>query len=286
MNTEQVRQAAAQKKADEIRAVLGEAMGAGPLLRVSVTDVETEQRLATFFVNVDADIVSAEQAGAQARGNSWAKRDIAGQKFNRLSVLSEAGRSKDRKVLWLCRCDCGTELIVSGKRLRNGESKSCGCLKSEMTTARNTLHGHAGTPLYKVWQGMVKRCTNPNDRNFHKYGGRGIRVCDRWESFESFYADMSDGYAAGLTLDRINVNGHYEPGNCRWATQTEQQRNRTNNKLVTYEGSTKVLAEWCDQLGIPYKTVARRLNDGWSVERAFNAPVRTTTRPPRPHPQG
>jgi hypothetical protein len=136
---------------------------------------------------------------------------------------------------------------------------------------------------------MWKRCTNSNDKYFPKYGGRGITVCARWKSFEDFYADMADGYADDLTLDRINVDGNYEAGNCRWATQTEQQRNRTNNRLVSYQGSTNVLAEWCDQLNLPYRTVARRLRDGWSVERAFSDPVRTTVqpvRPPRPHPQG
>ncbi|MGW0579225.1 hypothetical protein ACWD25_25405 [Streptomyces sp. NPDC002920] len=228
----------------------------------------------------------AERERDEETGMGIRSHDLAGQRFSRLLVLSEAGRSKDRKILWLCRCDCGTEVTVSGKRLRNGESKSCGCLKAELLAARNHRHGHAGTRLYKIWQGMLKRCTNPSDRNFHKYGGRGITVCERWTSFENFHTDMAGGYADDLTLDRINPEGNYELGNCRWATQKEQQRNRTNNRLVSYEGSTRTLAEWCEQLDLPYRAIMQRLLAGWSVERAFNTPVRATARPPRPHPQG
>lgn len=212
-------------------------------------------------------------------------RDLTGQRCSRLTVLNEAGRSKDRKILWLCRCDCGTQSIVSGKRLRNGESKSCGCLAAEVLAARNHKHGQVGTRLYRIWKGMMTRCTNPTDRNFQKYGARGIAVCDRWKSFESFYEDMADGYADHLTLDRIDAKGNYEPGNCRWATQIEQQRNRTNNRLITYQGATKSLAEWCEQLGLSYRVVIQRLGYGWSVERAFTAPVRVTSRTPR-SPQG
>lgn len=214
------------------------------------------------------------------RVKSATKADMVGQRFNRLTVIEEAGRSKDRKILWLCRCDCGAEVTVSGKRLRNGESKSCGCLKAEKVAERNHKHGYAGTRIYKIWQGMWKRCTNPSDRNFHSYGGRGVSVCDRWKSFEAFHADMSASYAEDLTLDRINSDGNYEPANCRWATQTEQQRNRTNNRHITYEGSTKTFAEWCEQLGLPYKPILQRLLAGWSVERAFTTPLRITSRTP------
>ena len=170
---------------------------------------------------------------------------------------------------------------MTGKRLRSGESRSCGCLAAEQTAARNRTHGQTGTRLYKIWQGMMTRCTNPADRNFQKYGARGIAVCDRWKSFETFAEDMAHGYADHLTLDRIDARGNYEPGNCRWATQTEQQRNRTNNRLVTYQGAAKSLAEWCDQLGLPYRAVMQRLHRGWSPERAFTTPVRVTSRTPR-----
>jgi hypothetical protein len=159
--------------------------------------------------------------------------DIAGRRFGRWTVLAihpeRVRYGKISCVLWLARCDCGSERIVFAATLRSGVSKSCGCFRREQAIKQNTRHGHTSggrrSLAYARWQGMLRRCFNPNVRQYCWYGGRGITVCERWLKFENFYADMSDP-PPGLSLDRINVNGDYEPGNCRWATPTEQVRNR------------------------------------------------------------
>jgi hypothetical protein len=148
--------------------------------------------------------------------------DITGHRFGRLVAISHISFQG-----WLCRCDCGNETIVQGPNLRNGNSKSCGCLRVELAISRATKHGHAKkTATYSSWQAMIKRCTNPNTWSWKHYGGRGITVCDRWRySFENFLADMGEK-PEGLTLDRINNELGYSPENCRWATPAEQFRNR------------------------------------------------------------
>ena len=135
--------------------------------------------------------------------------------------------------------------------------------------ALNLRHGMKNTREYKSWTHMIGRCCNPTDRAYRHYGGRGIRVCDRWRaSFEAFYADMGPK-PPGLTLERIDVNGHYEPANCKWASVTAQARNRRSSRVVTYRGERMCLAEACDRAGLPYNRVQRRLELGWSEERAL-----------------
>jgi hypothetical protein len=150
--------------------------------------------------------------------------DLTGEKFGRLTVLawhpSGIWRSRSQPM-WLCRCRCGIERVVLGHHLRAGKTRSCGCFARE----RSTTHGLSRTHVYRVWQGMKERCLNRRHRSYFNYGGRGIKVCERWLIFENFYADMGDP-PPGLSLDRINNNGNYEPNNCRWATQAQQLANR------------------------------------------------------------
>lgn len=159
--------------------------------------------------------------------------DLTGQRFGRLKVKALTLKI-GRKVKWICRCDCGTPLIVHAGDLRSGNTKSCGCLQVERAREANTVHRHGEgsyrngrTPEFIAWQNMVARCSNPQHPSFRYYGGRGINVCERWRSsYENFLADMGRRPSPDLTLDRINNNGNYEPDNCRWATHSDQMRNR------------------------------------------------------------
>jgi hypothetical protein len=199
------------------------------------------------------------------------KVDLTGKTFGRLTVVEEAGRSNAGKVLWRCTCECGNETVVVGGDLRSGRTTSCGCGIREATVARSRTHGQSGTRLYRIWCAMITRTTNPNFDRYADYGGRGITVCPEWrESFEAFVRDMGPSYADHLTIDRVDVDGNYEPGNCRWATYKEQARNTRRNRYLTFRGRTKAVAEWAEVLGLKPQAVIDRLDDsGWSVERAL-----------------
>jgi hypothetical protein len=169
------------------------------------------------------------------------KIDLTGQRFGRLQVILQVPRppdARDTRARWLCKCDCGNFSHKDSANLRNGISRSCGCLQIDLTISRQTTHGCSPadwtkhTPEYRCWQNMIARCVNPNRRDYKHYGGRGISVCERWRKFEAFLEDMGIKPDPSLTLDRINVNGHYEPSNCRWATWSEQQCNKRQAKHI------------------------------------------------------
>lgn len=154
-------------------------------------------------------------------------KDITGERFTRLTVI-KLSHIKNRKSYWLCECDCGNEHIVRSDSLKCGNVKSCGCLNME---AKSIKHGEWGTKLYFVWAGMKQRCTNPKQKHYDRYGGRGISVCEEWQTYEPFHKwAINAGYKEGLTIDRINNDGNYEPSNCRWVTIAEQQKNKTQRK--------------------------------------------------------
>ena len=201
-------------------------------------------------------------------------KDISGQRFGRLTALYKLHNHNSR-TRWLCLCECGNLKEVDTCHLTGYKIKSCGCLHVEANRKqgkRNIKHGKINTRLYRIWRCMKNRCYNKSDEHYKWYGARGIAVCDEWkDDFMSFYDwSMNNGYDDNLTIDRIDVNGNYEPNNCRWANAKQQQRNRRNNKRITYKGVTKSLIEWCETLGLKYDTIINRINKlHWTIERAL-----------------
>lgn len=202
--------------------------------------------------------------------------DLVGGKYGRLTVIERAGSTAQKKALWICRCDCGNEVIVVGSHLLNGNTHSCGCYKSDRTSERMGSHRKSNTRLHHIWKNMRQRCNNPNKPDYKYYGGKGIIVDERWSDYSSFEKwAVENGYTNNLTIDRIDVNGNYCPENCRWVTMTEQARNMSRNRIITYNGETHCLAEWAEIIGISAKVLGHRLNSyGWTIERAFTTPVR------------
>lgn len=201
--------------------------------------------------------------------------DLTGKRFDRLIVKERRGTDNWKSSLWLCKCDCGNECLVTSHNLRTKHTKSCGCLQKEATVKSHTSHGHRHTRLYGIWNSMVARCHRKNSKAFPVYGGRGITVCDEWKSFADFLEwSLANGYNDGLSLDRINNEEGYCPGNCRWVTMETQANNKRSNVVVEYKGENHTLAEWSKILGIKYATLRKRVGEGWSVEEAFHTPLR------------
>lgn len=204
-------------------------------------------------------------------------QDLTGQTFGRLTVV-ERTENKGKDAAWLCRCQCGKEISVTGHHLKTGHTKSCGCYKTQLIIEqgrKNATHGMKKTRLYKIWSSMKVRCSDPNVENYPAYGGRGINVCEEWRSsFESFRDwAFANGYNNKLTIDRIDVNGNYEPSNCRWATIKEQSNNKRTNRLISYKGKTQTLTQWADEIGFLPSTLSERIRTGWSIEKALTTPV-------------
>jgi len=203
-------------------------------------------------------------------------RDLTRQRFGRLTVLHDTGERKDRKVVWHCRCDCGTEVDVIGRNLTGGHTRSCGCFQRERSAEVHTIHGMSRQgkrhPVYRIWAAMLTRCENPNIKQYKDYGGRGIKVCEEWHNPQVFIGwALANGWREGLLIDRIDNDGNYEPDNCRWVTRKEQARNMRSNRFITFDGKTQSLAAWSDETGIPYGTLESRINKlHWPIERALS----------------
>jgi hypothetical protein len=195
-----------------------------------------------------------------------------GAQISRLTALT---RTRDgRRTYWECRCVCGKNTKVREESLRTGNTTSCGCWPSDRMKQVGKTHGLSKTPEYRTWQAMKRRCTSPADAHYSSYGGRGIKVCDRWlNSFENFLADMGKKPAPKYTLDRIDNNGNYEPSNCRWATRMEQSSNIRSNRRLLFNGEEKTVAEWARTLGTTSTVIFSRLRYGWSVEDTLTKPI-------------
>lgn len=203
--------------------------------------------------------------------------DLTGVRSGMLTAIRPVGR-KHGSVLWECKCDCGNIKNVVARYIKSGHTKSCGCNQHPIGISRNKIHGLSNTRLYSIYTGMISRCSDGNANNKKRYYDRGIRVCDEWSGengLQNFVEwAFQNGYEDGLTIDRIDVNGNYEPSNCRWATFKEQCNNRTTSRYITCDGVTKTMAEWADSLGLKHNTLYNRLKAGWSVEDALFKPVR------------
>ena len=201
---------------------------------------------------------------------------VLGKRFGKLVAVEELARERGMRR-WRLRCDCGNDRIALQKAFCSGGSmKSCGCANIHHSQS----HGLSKAPEYRHWINMISRCENPDTPGFENYGGRGISVCQEWrESFPRFYQDLGRRPSGRHSVDRIDVNGNYEPTNCRWATQTEQSRNTRVNHHVTIAGRGMTLAEAVEQASVPYNSVLYRLKRGWSAEDAISHPAKKGYRP-------
>lgn len=201
--------------------------------------------------------------------------DFTGKRFGKLIVVSKSDSAKSTKssyteTQWICKCDCGNLIVVRHSTLTRGKN-NCGCLPKFMPIK----HGKSHTRIHGIWIGMRQRCNNPNYIEFDNYGGRGIRVCNEWDcSFESFYDwAINNEYSDKLTIDRIDVNGNYEPSNCRWATLKEQANNKRDTLYLTYNGETLPFETMCKKYHVNYHTAYIRFKKGWSADDIlFNKP--------------
>lgn len=195
--------------------------------------------------------------------------DRTGIVYGRLTVLRrfECGpASKGKRTKWVCKCECGSEAVATGHELASGDTLSCGCFQRESTGNRNRRHGMVRTPTYRSWQAAKDRCYNKRNERYPIYGAKGVTMCERWRnSFQAFLSDMGER-PKGMTIDRIRADGHYEPDNCRWATNSEQVRNKRTN--VEWNGARVTIADLAKSVGVPRPSLNKLLIRGLSVEDA------------------
>ncbi len=203
--------------------------------------------------------------------------DLTGRKFGRLTVLGRAKNERGGDSKWKCLCECGNITEVIAGHLKDGHTKSCGCLSKEIVSETSKTHGKTNTRLYRIYKKMYRRCYCPETKYYKNYGGRGITICPEWlgeNGFPNFYDwAMANGYKENLSIDRIDNDKGYYPENCRWATAKEQANNTRSTVYLTYKGETKPASEWAEITRIRQDTLTMRKRNGWSDEECIEIPV-------------
>lgn len=197
---------------------------------------------------------------------------LIGERFGRLVLVSEVPQKRKWIRRALCVCDCGTFREAEIYHLKGGKIRSCGCLRDEILKTSSITHGMNDTKVYRTWEHIKTRCLNKNDKSYPQYGGSGITVSSDWMTFENFYEDMGDPPSPKHSIDRIDNNKGYCKGNCRWATAKEQSRNQRTNLVITYQGQTKCLSDWCELKSLNYAMAYARYKKGWHPWYIFNVP--------------
>jgi hypothetical protein len=208
--------------------------------------------------------------------------NLTGQKFGMLYAVKCVGKNKWGNLVWLCKCDCGKEKLLSSGELRKGIVKSCGCAKNKLISNSKIKHNMSDTRFYKIWESMKRRCDNCKDNKFNRYGGRGIIYQNSWKEFKSFKIDMYADYLIHVfkfgekntTLDRKNVDGNYTKSNCKWSTAKEQQNNRSNNTTITIGNEILTISEAANKFKILQSTLSYRIRKGWDINKAICPPLK------------
>lgn len=201
--------------------------------------------------------------------------NIENCRFGRLTAIKQVGNDKYNHIQWLCKCDCGKEKVVLLNSLTSGRTRSCGCYYKDTRKTSARTHGQTYTKLFHTWAGMLGRCRDSNRKDYLYYGGKGVKVCEEWNSFENFCEwAINNGYSENLTIDRIDGKLGYSPSNCRWVGWITQMNNTTRNRFIELNGEKHTLSEWSRLRGIPKSTIYYRLNKGYSEQEAITLPIK------------
>lgn len=203
------------------------------------------------------------------------KLDLTGQRFGKLTPIKVKGASKSGSLIWLCRCDCGKETRVASGNLRARSTKSCGCSRHIRPLGCGKKHGLSNSRVYNIWRGMIARCSKPKTTHYKYYGGKGLKVCDRWSIFQNFIDDMGIP-ENNQSIDRIDGSKGYFKENCRWVTSMQQMSNTKKNHFLTFNGETLHISGWARKIGMNKRTLLYRIESGWSIKRALTEPLNSS----------